>query len=416
MRGKRILGERRSASTGPRRWLFFFAVLLGLVLAVPVAFGAEDSGPETPAAESAPAPTPAELAPIEKEEREYAEWLESPAAEQQRENSETAYADLSSGEARSLLSETFAEELEGLNGDPGRILSTLEVEKPLGTYSALVKAPDGNSAILNSSAPLQSDVGGEGNQQVDLSLEPSGQGFVPSNPLEEVELPGSAAESIHLEGGIEVKLPAGADPAAERLGSMNLFYPETQTDTDTLVAPRANGVEVFEQLRSPQSPEELRFDLSLPEGAQLRSAAHGSGAEVVSEAGRELMAVTPPTAADAQGAPVPVTMSVEGDSLVLDVPHRNTKVAYPILVDPNYVNNTTNFSEWVLGIGNYSGYHMQSIPGSLDAFSMAYTWYPEWSSANWVYGAVNQTAYIAAATFSPIAFLANGCYGENPHG
>jgi hypothetical protein len=391
-------------------------VLLGLVLAVPVAFGAEDSGPETPAAESAPAPTPAELAPIEKEEREYAEWLESPAAEQQRENSETAYADLSSGEARSLLSETFAEELEGLNGDPGRILSTLEVEKPLGTYSALVKAPDGNSAILNSSAPLQSDVGGEGNQQVDLSLEPSGQGFVPSNPLEEVELPGSAAESIHLEGGIEVKLPAGADPAAERLGSMNLFYPETQTDTDTLVAPRANGVEVFEQLRSPQSPEELRFDLSLPEGAQLRSAAHGSGAEVVSEAGRELMAVTPPTAADAQGAPVPVTMSVEGDSLVLDVPHRNTKVAYPILVDPNYVNNTTNFSEWVLGIGNYSGYHMQSIPGSLDAFSMAYTWYPEWSSANWVYGAVNQTAYIAAATFSPIAFLANGCYGENPHG
>lgn len=416
MRGKRILGERRSASTGRRRWLFFFAVLLGLALAVPVAFGAEDSGPETLAAESAPAPTPAELAPIEKEEREYAEWLESPAAERQRENSETAYTDLTSGEARSLLSETFAEELEGLNGDPGRILSTLEVEKPLGTYSALVKAPDGNSAILNSSAPLLSNVGGEGNQQVDLSLEPSGQGFVPANPLEEVQLPGSAAESIHLEGEIDIKLPAGANPAAERLGSMNLFYPETQTDTDTLVAPRANGVEVFEQLRSPQSPEELRFELSLPEGTKLRSAAHGGGAEVVSEAGRELMEVTPPTAADAQGVSVPVAMSVEGDSLVLDVPHRNSEIAYPILVDPNYVNNTTNFSEWLLGPGNYSGYHMQSIPGSLDAFSYANTWYPEWSSANWVYGAVNQTTYIAAATFSPIYFLANSCNGENPHG
>lgn len=416
MRGKRILGERRSASTGRRRWLFFLAVLLGLVLAVPVAFGAEDNGPETPAAESAPAPTPAELAPIEKEEREYAEWLESPAAENQRENSETAYTALSSGEARSLLSETFAEELEGLNGDPGRILSTLEVEKPLGTYSALVKAPDGNSAILNSSVPLQSDIGGEGNQQVNLTLEPSGQGFVPANPFEEVELPGSAAESIHLEGGIGIKLPAGADPAAERLGSMNLFYPETQTDTDTLVAPRANGVEVFEQLRSPQSPEELRFDLSLPEGAKLRSSAHGGGAEVVSEAGDELMEVTPPTAADAQGVPVPVTMSVEGDSLVLEVPNQSGEFAYPILVDPNYVNNTTNFSEWLLGPGNYSGYHMQSIPGSLDAFSYANTWYPEWSSANWVYGAVNQTTYIAAATFSPIDFLADGCYGENPHG
>jgi Ca2+-binding RTX toxin-like protein len=391
-------------------------VLLGLVLAVPVAFGAEDSGPETPAAESAPAPTPAELAPIEKEEREYAEWLESPAAERQRENSETAYTDLTSGEARSLLSETFAEELEGLNGDPGRILSTLEVEKPLGTYSALVKAPDGSSAILNSSTPLQSDIGGEGNQQVDLTLEPSGQGFVPANPLEEVELPGSAAEPIQLEGGIQIKLPANADPAAERLGSMNLFYPETAMDTDTLVAPRASGVEVFEQLRSPQSPEVLRFDLSLPEGAKLRLADHGGGAEIVNEEGRVIAEVSPPTAADAQGTVIPVTMSVEGDSLVLDVPHSGADIAYPILVDPNYVNNTTNFSEWLLGPGNYGGYYMQSIPGSLDAFSWANTYYPEWSSANWVYSAVNQTTYIAAATFSPIYFLANGCGQENPHG
>jgi Ca2+-binding RTX toxin-like protein len=401
---------------GRQRRLFFFAVLLGLVLAVPVAFGAEAGNPETPAAQSAPAPTAAELAPIEKEEREYAEWLESPVAERQREDSKTAYTDLSSGEARSLLSETFAEELEGLNGDPGRILSTLEVEKPLGTYSALVKAPDGNSAILNSSAPLQSDIGGEGNQQVDLTLEPSGQGFVPANPLEEVELPGSAAESIHLEGGIEIKLPAGADPAAERLGSMNLFYPETQTDTDTLVAPRANGVEVFEQLRSPQSPEELRFELSLPEGAKLRPAAHGGGAEVVSEAGRDLVDVTPPTAADAQGVPVPVTMRVEDDSLVLEVAHQNSEIAYPILVDPNYVNNTTNFSEWLLGPGNYGGYYLQGSPSGLDAFSWANEYYPDWSSANWVYTAVNQTAYIAAATFSPIYFLANGCNNENPHG
>jgi Ca2+-binding RTX toxin-like protein len=397
-------------------WLVFFAVLLGLVLAVPVALGAEADNPESPAAESAPAPTPAELAPIEKEEREYAEWLESPVAERQRENSETAYTDLSSGEARSLLSEKFTDELEGLNGDPGRILSTLEVEKPLGTYSALVKAPDGNSAIFNSSAPLLSDVGGEGNQQVDLTLEPSGQGFVPANPLEEVELPGSAAEPIHLEGGIGIKLPANADPTAERLGPMNLFYPETATDTDTLVAPRASGVEVFEQLRSPQSPEEFRFDLSLPEGAKLRSSPQGGGAQIVSEAGHVMAEVTPPTAADAQGVTVPVTMSVEGDALVLDVPHSGSEIAYPILVDPNYVNNTTNFSEWLLGPGNYGGYYLQGSPSGLDAFSWANEYYPDWTSANWVYTAVNQTAYIAAATFSPIYFLANGCNNENPHG
>lgn len=399
-------------------WLLVFAVLLVLALMASIAVGAQAGDPEPPtlAAESAPAPTPTEAAPIEKEERELAEWLESPQAEQEREESETAYVDLSGGEASDLLSEVFAETLDGLDGDPGRILDTLDVEKLLGTTSALVKGPDGSSAILNSSTPVQSDLGGEGTEPVDLSLERSGQGFVPANPLEEVELPGSAAEPIRLEGGINVGLPATADQPAARLGEMDLFYAETEKATDTLVAPRATGVEVFEQLRSPESPEEFRFDLSLPESTKLQPSAHGSGAEVVSDDGNVVAEVTPPTASDAQGAVVPVTMQVEGDSLVLDVPHRGTEFAYPILVDPNFVNNTTNFSEWALGTGNYGGYYMQSIPGSLDAFSWANTWYPEWSSANWVYTAVNQTTYIAAATFSPIYFLANGCNTENPHG
>jgi Ca2+-binding RTX toxin-like protein len=399
-----------------RGWFLAFAVLLSLMVMVSVALGAQADDLEPRPANAAPAPTPAELAPIEQEEREHEEWLESPQAEQEREESERAYNDLSSGEARDLLSEAFAETLDGLDGDPGRILGTLDVEKMLGTSSALVKGPDGGSAILNSSTPLQSDLGGEGTEPVDLSLKQSGQGFAPANPLEEVELPGSAAEPIRLEGGINVGLPATADQSAVRLGEMNLFYAETETATDTLVAPRATGVEVFEQLRSPESPEELRFDLSLPEGMKLQRSAHGGGAEVVSADGDVVAEVTPPTASDAQGAVVPVTMDVDGNSLVLDVPHRDADLAYPILVDPNFVNNTTNFSEWLLGPGNYGGYYMQSIPGSLDAFSWGGTEYPAWSSANWVYTAVNQTTYIAAATFSPIYFLANGCNTENPHG
>ena len=399
-----------------RAWILAFTVFLSLVVATSVALGAQADDLEPRPADAAPAPTPAELAPIEKEEREHEEWLESPRAEQEREDSETAYVDLSASKAKTLLSEAFAETLNGLDGDPGRILGTLDVTKTLGDTSALVKGPDGTNAILNSSTPVVSDIGGEESEPVDLSLEQSGQGFVPANPLEEVELPGSAAEPIRLEGGIGVELPADVDSPATRLGEMNLFYAETETATDTLVAPRATGVEVFSQLRSPESPEQLRFDLRLPEGAQLRPSEKGSSAEVVSADGDVMTEVTPPTASDAQGAAVPVTMQVEGDSLVLDVPHRGAEFAYPILVDPNFVNNTTNFSEWLLGPGNYGGYYLQSIPGSLDAFSWANTWYPEWSSANWVYVAVNQTTYIAAATFSPIYFLANGCGGENPHG
>ncbi|HVD37792.1 MAG TPA: hypothetical protein VNC15_03040, partial [Solirubrobacterales bacterium] len=392
-----------------------FAVFLSLVVA-PVAFGAQGDDLEPRPADAAPAPTPGELAPIEQEEREQEEWLESPGAEQEREESKTAYVDLSAGEAKALLSDAFAETLDGLDGDPGRILDTLDVKKTLGTSSALVTGPNGTNAILNSSTPVVSDVGGEGTKPVDLSLEQAGQGFVPANALEEVELPGSTADPIRLEGGIDIELPATAVQPATRLGDTDLFYAETETATDTLVAPRATGVEVYSQLRSPQSPEELRFNLHLPEGAWLRASEKGNGAEVVPADGDVMTEVMPPTASDAQGAAVPVTMDVEGDALVLSVPHRGAQFAYPILVDPNFVNNTTNFSEWLLGPGNYGGYYMQSVPGSLDAFSWANTWYPESSSANWVYGAVNQTTYIAAATFSPIYFLANGCGGENPHG
>ena len=94
-------------SFGRRGWLLAFTVFLSLVVVAPIALGAQADDLEPRPADAAPAPTPAELAPIEKEEREHEEWLESPRAEQEREESETAYIDLSGGEAKDLLSESL---------------------------------------------------------------------------------------------------------------------------------------------------------------------------------------------------------------------------------------------------------------------------------------------------------------------
>src|SRR5215218_9985218 len=105
MRIRRQWGRVSSGCTQSldgRRWLLAFTIVLSLVVAAPVALGAQADLEPRPA-DAAPAPTPAELAPIEKEEREQAEWLESPQAEEQREGSETAYVDLSAGEAKGLL-------------------------------------------------------------------------------------------------------------------------------------------------------------------------------------------------------------------------------------------------------------------------------------------------------------------------
>jgi sugar lactone lactonase YvrE len=397
-----------------RSWLALFTLLLCIATAVPVfASPAQGAENESPSAAEVPAPSASEIAKAELEERERAEWLSSPEAERQREASQSAYASLPAGEAQSLLLEAFPGQLKQLNGDPARVLSTLEVEKPLGTYAARVEAGEGESAILDSSVPVESEVGGEGKEPVDLTLERSGSSFVPQNPITEVELPGSAEEPILLQSGVEVELPASNDHGAEPIGAMNLFYPETETATDTLVAPRAGGVEVFEQLRSPESPERFSFALNLPNEATLRPSEAG-GAEVVTSSGQVIEEVPPPAATDAQGATVPVTTSIEGDSLILEVPHRSREVAYPLLLDPNYVNNTTNFSEWQRSEG--WGYYLGNPPGSLDAFSWANHYYPANTNSQWVYAAVGETAYIAAATFSPIYFLVDGCYTSQPHG
>jgi tripartite motif-containing protein 71 len=395
-----------------------FAALLLCVSAAPVladppAEGAEE--PPSTAEAPAPAPSASELAEFEREESENAEWLSSPEAEHERESSRDAYASLSTGEAQSLLTETFTEQLAALNADPARFLSELKIEEPLGTYGALVSVGEGESAIVESSVPVESDLGGEGKEPVDLSLEPSGTGFVPQNPLSEVELPGSAEESIQLQNGVGVELPASNDHAAETLGDKNLFIPETETATDTLIAPTAGGVEVFEQLRSAESPEQFRFPFSLPQGARVEEMDHG--AEVLSASGEMLEEVPAPSAVDAQGTSVPVSMTVEGDSLVIDVPHRSADVAYPLLLDPRYNNGyeAPPFSGWAWG--STGPYGAGNTPSSLLAYSQGNSvTYGANTFGQWEYNAPGETVYMENAGFSPIYFYVNNCQTPQPHG
>jgi YD repeat-containing protein len=385
-------------------------------MAVPVfAVSPAQGAGESPSLAEVPAPSASELAEAEREEREQAEWLLSPKAEEQREASSNAYTNLTAGEARNLLVEAFPLQLKALNADPARVLSTLEVEKPLGTYGALVSDEEGESAILDSSVPVQSDLGGEGKEPVDLALEQVGNSFLPQNPLTEVELPGSAEEPIQLQSGVEVELPASDDHGAVPLGAMNLFYPETETATDTLVSPKAGGVEVFEQLRSPESPERFNFALQLPNEATVRPSEAG-GAEIVSSSGETIGEVPPPSATDAQGAAVPVTTSIEGDSLVLEVSHRSREVAYPVLLDPEYVNDTTSFGEWSPSLSSGYEYYLNNNWSSLDAISRGHYYYPAYTHGQWAYGAYGQTAYIAAATFSPVDYIVHSCQTYEPHG
>ncbi len=280
------------------------------------------------------------LAKEDEEERE--EELASPAAVKEREDSLRAYADASPAEAEGLLGAFFPEFLASLNSDPARSLSDSRLDRNLGEGDAVVTT-EGKTQLMEGSFPVETrdDEGDLG--KVDVSLEETAQGFEAENPLVEVAIPDSVDEGIVVGGDGSVdELPpvtitqVGAEKSDARLlGDKNVFYSEVDSgkDTDLFVAPTTYGVEMASLLRTVDSPETLRFHVDLPAGAELRGE-QGGGAEILAADGELLYRVNRPISFDAQGTRIPTTLGIEGDNLVVHIPHREADVAYPILVDP----------------------------------------------------------------------------------
>ncbi|MGN6664695.1 MAG: Ig-like domain-containing protein, partial [Solirubrobacterales bacterium] len=289
------------------------------------------------------------LTQFEAEEKERQQQADAPAAVEEREESGDLYGNVSPSEAQQLLTSDFSSELEALNDEPTRFFSDVHLIRPLGEGGALI-LDEGRKKLIEGTAPVLAP---EGGGKIDLSLESSGEGYEPANPLVDLQIPDSAAEGVAVGSeGLKVS-QAGANGEADGqlIENLNVFYPEVHTDTDLLVSPTATGVELFDQLRSEESPETLRFHLEMPNGAQLRMDANA--AEVIGADGSKLADISPPTAVDAQGTEVPVQMETEGDSLVLDVKRTPGEFAYPILVDP--IIQEWYFQNW------YQGYNLQAL-------------------------------------------------------
>jgi sugar lactone lactonase YvrE len=358
--GTHHTAKPKGGASGVRmRWVAMFTILLMITSAVPV-FG-EEVGEGTPESPGFTPPTSKEeeiaaaqvpdardvseaLGEYEKEEKEREEWLSTPQAEEQRESSRLAFSSLSPGESEELLRSAFSEQLEALNSDPSRFLSEAQLVEPLGESGAVV-SDEGEASLLETNIPLQTEDEDGQLAKVDLSLEASPEGFETENAVSDLVLPNSADEAIEVgQEGFEITQTGAADSSASRFGDKNLFYPSVLPDTDMLAAGNSLGVELFDQLRSEESPENLSFDIGLPEGAELRSDGRG-GAEVARE-GEQLMLIPKPTATDAQGTEVPVTLEVVENSIALHVDHRTGEYGYPILVDPiveDWVNQGNNW-------------------------------------------------------------------------
>ena len=419
----------RFAVSGRARWPLVFALLLCAcfaqpVLAEPSVGGGfpEESPPDTQEVIEA-------VEAAESEELAREEWLASAEAIARREESHTAFDDLSAVEAKNLLNSTFVEELSRLDADPGRLLSDLRIEETRGAYGVLAEGSEGNSFLVESPIPVHSPLSGQGQEPIDLSLESSGQGFTAETPATAIELPGTSGAEVELGGDIAIAdLPGAAGISAIRSGDKDLFFADTDTDSDTFIAPLGGGVEVFEQLRSPQSPEQFRFELSLPPGATLRSDGQ-AGAEVIDSSGERMASIPAPSAVDAQGSEVPATLEVEGDAVLIDIPHRSAEVAYPVLLDPEFVVNSwywnggdyTGLTSWVwdetADYENSYGCIVACWGTGLYARSKGSNhWYGPKTYGQWVFTAANTTAYVSRTVFWTLRGDVSNCPTNQPHG
>ncbi|HEU5252650.1 MAG TPA: DUF6531 domain-containing protein [Solirubrobacterales bacterium] len=356
------------------------------------------------------------------------EELESPQAEAERETSEFAYADLSVPEEKELLREQFDAVLASIDADPARVLADLVLERVDSPTEALVTV-DGEKVMLEAEVPLRVPVDDGSLHKVELDLEAVDGGYVPANPLVDLELPASSNGPIAIgDAGLAITAVGADDAAASPLGEGDLFLPRVDEDTSLLLSPIAGGLELSAMLASRNSPERLAFEVALPQGAVLREAV-GGGAEVIDAAGSVLATITPPQALDAQGTEVPVTLRTEDNSLFLDLAHQEMDVAYPLFIDPEIKEDWSGFADtsklaywqWSWGgvgsedfIGKTScivtcwgnGLYVRSRSG----FS-----YPKGSWGRWWFTPQGSTTFMRRVVLGPMNYDAHGCNANEPH-
>jgi YD repeat-containing protein len=433
------LGGRCGAAhknvSGRAWWLVTFTLLLFISSAIPGLAASPGGELASSQAGASPSLLPDETqftevtAQEESKEVEREEWLASPKAVNQREASEYAYSDLSASEEEELLRERFATQLEQLEADPARVLSHVDLDQVFSPTEAQVTV-EGEKMLLESSIPLRAPEEKGNLRKVDLGLEETDRGYSPANPLVDLSLPETAAKPIFVgDSGLAISVEgARSDATARTFGKADLFLPDVDEDSSLLLSPRSGGVDISTLLLSRESPEQLSFAMTLPGNSTLRASESG-GAEVLADDGSQLGHVNAPRAVDAQGAEVPVTLEVEGDALIIDVPHRSMDVAYPLLVDPEVIENWSGWSDpktlgywgWQWGGVAEKDYIGQAScivtcwGSGLYVRSKSNFTYPAGSFGRWWFTAQGTTTYMRRVVVGPMNLDAHGCTANEPH-
>lgn len=378
-----------------------------------------------------------------------AERLASPASVKERELSRTAFVGLADASAIGLLEESFGKSLKGTAvPDLEDIADGRRVERYVDDRTVVLAGTDQQPPVLVE-LPRTARVPGDDGRKVpvDLSVARRGNGFEPANAATTVVMPESLEQGFVV-GGTRV-LPAGGAEAKLSRDDDQVAYANALTDTDVVVKPVTAGVELFWQLRSPRSPEELVVDVEIPKGAALEGGGGSDATATVIQDGKPITTVSAPKVVDAQGQDVGATMEVRGSQLVLAIPHRDRDLAYPLLVDPvvedwssdgacmwylqcpwalegleywwpelaNLPSNRAIPSEYCyqgfMQCWNAGGSSFDyDVPNGLHWFVLPNVLYPAWSQASWIYQPPGTTTRIINAQLAGLWYRKNSTNGS----
>ncbi len=332
---------------------------LGLAVCMPVAWGEGGSsslgGTGSSPLES-PLVVPGALAQAEELQAQEQARRTSPAAVVAREESQLKYSELNSAEAGKVAQEVFPALIDEPAGGPPKLPAGKSITSFPAVNAARVGG-EGEHGIIESAEPIAVESSPGQRVPVDLGLSEVGGVFEPKTPVVGVRVPKQLGDGVALPA-VGVSLTP-VDRQSSPLGGEGsvvgaaVLYANTQTDADTVVKPTTQGFEVDTLLRSVHSPQQLDFKVGVPQGASLVQEEEGSGSVRVVDGGSTVAVVVAPSARDAEGTAVPVSMRiVSGDVLTVTVASfANAAYKMPIAVDPEvhdvqFSNETLLHTEW----------------------------------------------------------------------
>lgn len=291
--------------------------------------------------------------------------LRSPGAIIARKESRTRFAHLGASAAASVAGEAFPGLIHERDGGPPKLRAGQRITGYVNARAARVALGGKENGVIQSLAPMAVATT-HGWSPVDLNLHEVGGAYTPEDPVAGVRIPKHLNEGVRVPASGLSLTPVNAKGAplsdSGSLDGAAVFFANTQADADTIIKPSTLGFAVDTVLRSPESPEQLSFEVGLPSGASLVSPRGRGPAQMqVIKDGATIATIPMPVAHDAAGTPVPVSMKAVGDVLRLKVDANAGEFQYPIDVDPEFnttADKTLTESTWEYksyGAGFYHG-------------------------------------------------------------